>query len=154
MGSIERLIGQKKFVSEHQKLLISMMYLSNNIHDHNAAILKPFSITPQQYNALRILRGNKDNISTVHYIKERLLDKNSDVSRLIDRMLKSGYINRKVCSEDRRSVDIRINDKGLNLLASIDDEIKRDFEPLKNLNSKELEQLNQLLDKILSTIKK
>jgi DNA-binding MarR family transcriptional regulator len=98
------------------------------------------------------LRGNKDNISTVLYIKERLLDKNSDTSRLIDRMLKSGYVDRKVCSKDRRSVDIRINQKGLKLLEEIDYVIKKEFAPLSSLTNKELTEFNKLMDKILSTI--
>jgi len=152
MGAIERLIGQKQFASEHHKALISIIYCANSINAHNAELLKPYDITLQQYNALRILRGNKDNISTVLYIKERLLDKNSDTSRLIDRMLKSGYVDRKVCSKDRRSVDIRINQKGLKLLDDIDHVIKKEFAPLCSLTNEELTEFNKLMDKILSAI--
>jgi len=152
MGAIERLIHQKKFESEHQKAVISLIYLANAVTANNNEILKPYKITLQQYNVLRILRGNRNNVSSVHYIKDRLLDNNSDASRLIDRLVKLNFAERKICSEDRRSADIRINEKGMNLLAEIDNEIKREFEPLAKLSKQELAQLNELLDKVLESL--
>ncbi len=152
MGAIERLIHQKKFDSEFHKAAISLIYCANEINAHNSEIFKPYDITQQQYNAIRILRGNKGNTTSVQYIKERLLDKNSDTSRLIDRLLKIGYVERKICKADRRSADIQITESGLKLLSEIDHKIKREFEPLKELNSIELKSLNGLLDKILNAL--
>jgi DNA-binding MarR family transcriptional regulator len=105
-------------------------------------------ITVQQYNVLRILRGQYPKPSSVKLVKERMLDKMSDASRIIDKLKLKKLVVRTECPEDRRSVDILITDKGLGLLKSLDDMDKMPKELFKNLSSSEIKNLNTLLDKL------
>ena len=109
---------------------------------------KEHDITQQQYNVLRILRGQYPQKCNLKLVKERMLDRMSDVSRIVDKLCKKAYIERTECPKDRRNVDLLISQKGLDLLSKldyIDDEFKK---VLSNLNEKEVKQLNELLDKV------
>ena len=104
-------------------------------------------ITVQQYNVLRILRGQYPKPCNLKLIKERMLDRMSDASRIVDKLKAKGLLERHECPNDRRNVDLLINDKGLELLKAldhIDEEFKSTF---KNLSVAEAKQLNDLLDK-------
>ena len=117
---LEDEIHQKKFSSEFQKLTINLIYTNNWIASKHAEYFKNSDITIQQYNVLRILRGQFPNPSSVKLIKERMLDKMSDASRIIDKLKIKKLVVRKECPIDRRSVDILITEKGLELLKSLD----------------------------------
>jgi DNA-binding MarR family transcriptional regulator len=150
MGTIEEIIKQKKFTDEYQRAFIGMAYLSNTTDYIQQQFFKEYDITSQQYNALRILRGQHPKPATVGLIKERMIDRNSDASRIVERLRKAGYVERVTCENDRRAVDVVINDKGLALLKKIDPHINNIEEPLKMLDKDEVSLLNTLMDKMLS----
>lgn len=138
-----------RFRNEYHKGLINLTYTENQLSYQFLQFLKKHNITEPQYNILRILRGAKSlGQVSINYLKERMLDKSSDVSRIIDRILEKGYIERKENALDRRKKDISITEKGLNLLDQMYDcELKSD-ELLNNLTIGEVRELNRLLDKI------
>ena len=149
MSTIEKLIVQKKFKSSYQKNMISLFYTVNLLSDYQQKFFKDSKITRQQYNALRILKGQYPESSTVGLIKERLIDKNSDASRMVDRLCRHEFVERLESKTDTRAVDVRITKKGLKLLDKLSDKVD-DFEsPLRVLSKKESELLNTTLDKIL-----
>jgi DNA-binding MarR family transcriptional regulator len=149
MSTIEKLIVQKKFKSSYQKNMISLFYTVNLLSDYQQKLFKDSKITRQQYNALRILKGQYPESSTVGLIKERLIDKNSDASRMVDRLCRLEFVERLESKTDKRAVDVRITKKGLKLLDKLSDKVE-DFEsPLRVLSKKESEILNTTLDKIL-----
>jgi len=147
---IEKDISQAKFRSEYQKATINLIYTFNWMNERLKTMLDQYDITPQQFNILRILRGAGKPISTLQ-IRQRMLDKMSDTSRIVDRLLKKGLVQKVVCEGDRRLVDVTISASGLALLERIDvhqDEMDSVF---KNLDEEQAITLNNLLDKIRST---
>lgn len=145
---IEDAIQQKQFEHEWQKATINIMFTSNWISQIIKENLKLHDITLQQYNVLRILKGQYPNPVTTSVIRERMLDKMSDASRIVERLHKKGWVLRQQCPSDRRLVDIVITEAGLELLKTIDlDREQIDF-ILKNLTESEAQLLNELLDKI------
>lgn len=137
-----------KFRNEFHKLAVNIIFTHGWLLNNHTLIFKPFKITPNQFNILRILRGQHPNPVTVNLLKERMLDKMSDASRLVERLREKGLVERNICSKDRRRVDIKITDKGLKLLADIDKYNDKMDSHLKNLTSKEAVELNALLDKL------
>lgn len=145
---LEDEIHQKKFSSDSQKLTINLIYTNNWLTSRHAEYFKNSDITIQQYNVLRILRGQFPNPSSVKLIKERMLDKMSDASRIIDKLKIKKLVVRKECPNDRRSVDILITEKGLELLKSLDTVDEAPKEIFKSLTISEIKTLNDLLDKL------
>ena len=133
---IEEAIKQKKFNSSKHKAIVNLFYTYHAICDMHAGLFKKFDITSQQYNVLRILRGKHPDAIIVGYVKEVMLDKNPDLTRLCDRLLNKGYIVRNLNESNRRQVLIKITDKGLNLLKTIDPMVKQEEEKI-NLTEKE-----------------
>lgn len=150
MSALEQLIKQKKFASEHQKATIGLMYVANIINAESQSFLKKFDLTNQQYNALRILRGKSPEPASQQYIKERLIDKSSDVSRLIDRLAQKELVTIQVSESDKRAKFIFITEKGLSVLAKIDENPTDIHKTTLSITEEELKQLNTLLDKLLS----
>lgn len=151
MSNLEKLITQKTFENENQRGLISLIFIGNWITSRHQQFFKRYGITMQQFNILRILRGQHPQAASINVLKERMLDKMSDVSRLVERLRKADLVERKNSEMDRRAVDVRINDKGLELLKVIDTEIRQLDSTLQSLNEKEVIQLNKLLDKMLDS---
>ena len=152
MSNIEKLISIKTFTSEHHKGLISLIFVGNWIISKHQQFFKQYDITMQQFNILRILRGQHPKAASINTLKERMLDKMSDVSRLVERLRKAGLVERKSSEMDRRAVDVMITPRGLELLRVIDGQIECLEDALKNsLNEKEVVQLNRLLDKMLDS---
>ena len=146
--SIEKEIHQKRFRSGYQKALINIIYTGNWLNLQSLHGLKPYGITLQQFNVLRILRGQYPHPATVNMIIERMLDKMSNVSRIVDKLHTKGLVNRKECPEDRRKVDITITQEGRDLLKKLDI-LDREWESqLTPLSADEIVTLNRLLDKI------
>lgn len=147
--SIEKDIKQQKpFKSSYQKVVVNIMYTSNWINSEQQGLLKPFDLSAQQYNVLRILRGQFPSPITVNGIIERMLDKMSNASRLVDKLLLKGYVSRCDNATDRRACDIRITEKGSQVLMQID-EIQANWENGKQfLTDEEAETLSKLLDKM------
>jgi len=133
------------FPNERVKALLNIKFTANYLDNIGNAILKPFNISEQQYNILRILRGAKDAI-TVKSVKERMVQKSPNATRLMDKLCDKNLIERVRCENDRRVVYVQINEKGLALL----DEIKiEDFDDyMNNISEKEAKLLNELLDKL------
>ena len=145
---LENEIQQSKFKNELQKLAVNIFYTHSWLICKHAEILKPFDITTAQYNILRILRGQHPNPAPITLLKERMLDKMSDASRLVERLRKKGFVDRKICDEDRRRVNILITQKGLDLLQELDVYEKDSELFLKNISKSEAKILNSLLDKL------
>jgi DNA-binding MarR family transcriptional regulator len=150
MMSIEEDISQTKFRNEFQKSAINLIYTYNWMNEKMKAVFDKEKITGQQFNILRILRGAGKPISTLQ-IRQRMLDKMSDTSRIVDRLIVKGLVKKNTCPEDKRLVDVSITDKGKKLLEKMevyDSEMDAIF---GNLNTTEAKTLNTLLDKIRSS---
>ena len=145
---IEEAIKQKIFRNEYQKLTINLIYSSNWILKKHKEFFSRFNITEQQYNVLRILRGQHPQAISTSEIKSRMLDMNSDSSRIVDRLELKKYVSKKVCKEDKRRVDVTITDQGMELLAGIDNNNDQLDVIVTNLSAQEALQLNHLLDKM------
>ncbi len=141
-------IKQKKFKSEHQKMLINIFFTSSWLGSKHACTIKPYSISSQQFNILRILRGQYPKPATVNLLIDRMLDKNSNASRLVEKLRLKKLVERAVCCEDRRAVNVAITQKGLDLLIELDKQESAFIKELKTISEKEAEQINLLLDKL------
>ena len=146
--SIAEDIKQASFASEYHKALVNILYTHNYLINNMNKVFKKYDITRQQFNVLRIIRGNEPDPSNINLIKERMIDKMSDASRIVERLKIKGFVDRRINRFDRRSVDIIITEKGLSLLAEMDNEFHLFETPIKNLGEKEATELNNLLDKI------
>jgi DNA-binding MarR family transcriptional regulator len=144
--SIEDEIQQSKFRNANQKAIINLLYTTNWLFAKQQQFLKPHGITLQQFNILRILKGQHPHRISGTEIKSRMLDRNSDVSRLLDRLEIKKFITKTVCPNDKRAVDVAITEDGLTLLDTLDRESKP-MDLLLNLTEEEARQLSNLLDK-------
>lgn len=145
---LEDEIKQKSFRNEFHKLAVNIIYTHGWLADKYHKEFRKFDLTASQFNILRILRGQYPASASVNLLKERMLDKMSDVSRLVERLRKKGLLKRNICPNDRRKVDVVITEKGLNLLAEFD-KLDSEFDKIfKNISEEEAESLNFLMDKI------
>jgi DNA-binding MarR family transcriptional regulator len=143
---IEEEIKQQKFLSGHQKALINLLYTASWLQGRQQDFFKPFGITAQQFNILRILKGQHPKSISATEIKARMLDRNSDVSRLLDRLVAKALISKKACPNDKRATDVNITDTGLQLLSNLD-QYQREIDGVLALTEEEALQLSTLLDK-------
>lgn len=149
MPNIEKLIAQQSFTDEKHKCIVSLIFVGNWIESRQQQFFKKYGITMQQFNILRILRGQHPQSANIQLLRDRMLDRMSDVSRLVGRLQKHQLIERRLCEEDRRSVDINITEKGLDLLKQIDKHFDQLKEVADGLTEEEMKTLNSLLDKML-----
>jgi len=145
--SLEKDINQPKFRSEYQKAGINLIYTYNWLSEKMRMLFEEHGLTPQQFNILRILRGAGQPISTLQ-IRQRMLDKMSDTSRIVDRLIIKDLVKKVTCKADKRLVDVSITDKGKKLLAKLDRHQEEMDSLLANLSESEAKNLNVLLDKI------
>lgn len=145
---IGELIHQKSFKSPHQKAILNIIYTAGWLQLEQTKFFRPYEISPQQYNVLRILRGRKPEFATVAYIQERMLDRMSNASRLVDKLEDKKLAIRTPCQSDKRQTNISITPKGLELLATIDIAFEGESVQFANLSEQEAETLSNLLDKI------
>lgn len=146
--SIEKDIHQNKFSSSKQKAMINLLFTYGWTIEKIKNFLAKEDVTHQQFNILRILRGSHpDPLSTLQ-IRERMLDKMSDTSRIVDRLVIKGLVKKVTCSQDKRLVDVTITEKGQKLLKRVDAESDHISEIMGNLSEKDAEQLSNLLDKL------
>lgn len=145
---LEQEIHQYSFQSEYQKALLNILFTNSWLMATLIRRLKPYGISPQQFNILRILRGQHPQPARVNLLRERMLDRNSNASRLVEKLRTKGLVKRTTCEEDRRSVDVAITEAGLALLAKIDAEAATWMQPFRNLRPTEARELNRLLDKL------
>jgi DNA-binding MarR family transcriptional regulator len=144
---IEKDIQQTNFRNEFQKMGINIIYTANWLNEKMGQILSTEDITQQQYNILRILRGSECPLSTLK-IRERMLDKMSDTSRIVDRLIVKGLVEKTACVKDKRLVDITVTKKGLQLLEKLDTLNEQIDSILKGVSEKEAHTMNQILDKL------
>jgi len=144
---IEKDIQQTHFRNEFQKMGINIIYTANWLNEKMGQILSTEDITQQQYNILRILRGSDTPLSTLK-IRERMLDKMSDTSRIVDRLVVKGLVEKSACMKDKRLVDITLSKKGLLLLEKLDSLNEPIDSILKGVTEKEASTINQILDKL------
>ena len=145
---LEEAIKQTAFKTEEERLVINLVYTSGWLSSEQNRFFKRFGISSQQYNVLRILRGQFPNPASVGLIQERMLDKMSNASRLIEKLKQKKLVKRSECSKDRRQVDVLITDDGLKLLEDID-KLNDEMHSICNtLNQTEKKKLNELLDKL------
>ena len=146
--SLEQDIKQAKFRNEHHKAGINIIYTCNWMMERNKALFDAENITPQQFNILRILRGAAPKPISTLQIRERMLDRMSDTSRMVDRLVLKGLASKKTCASDKRLVDISITETGLQLLQRLDLKNNEMDAVLDALSENEVKSLNSLLDKI------
>lgn len=141
-------IEQAEFENPQAKAWINLMFTYHFMMDQTRQVFKQFGVTQQQYNVLRILKGKKNSPATCGEVKRVMLDKNPDLSRLSDRLVAKGLIQREVNENNRREVELTITEKGLTLLDAIQDPLKETVKLETALTDKEAEQLSDLLDKM------
>lgn len=144
----EEIKQEKGFKSQHHKAVVNIMFTDGWVRGLLNDILKPHGLTNQQYNVLRILRGSSPEPLSTSSIRNRMLDKMSDASRIVDRLCKKGLVDRKTCSTDKRLVDVFINDEGLKLLKKIDESMDAFNANLEVITEEEASVLNRILDKL------
>lgn len=146
---IEKEIGQSvSFKSELQRAAVNVLYTASWLNMKNTETLKPFELTPQQFNVLRILRGQHPKPATVNLLMQRMLDKSSNASRLVDRLLEKGFVSRETNRQDKRAVDVYISQKGMDVLDTIDRTIGLLESHLDHITEEEARLLSDLLDKM------
>lgn len=146
---IEEEIKQYRFESNLHKALINLLYTNNWHRDLQQSIFKEFDLQQQHYNILRILKGSHPEPVSPGYIKEVMLDKGTDLTRLLDKLERKSLIVRKLCESNRRKIDITLTDKGLELLGRIKPVFNKLNEEISNnLSEGEAQQLSDLLDKL------
>jgi len=149
MPTIEELIKTKPIKDYYNRAAINIMYTGNWMQNMMNQTLKPHDLTEQQYNVLRILRGQKGATMNLYEIQDRMIQRMSNVSRLIDKLLDKGFVDRKECKENRRRVDIYITTKGLQILEDVEPAVRDVFKFINsNITKDEAKQLAELLDKI------
>ena len=145
---IDQDIQQASFRNPHQKAAINLIYTLSWMREKTKAIFDEEDITPQQFNILRILRGSFPQPLSTLQIRERMLEKMSDTSRIVDRLITKGLVKKLTCKNDRRLVDVIISDKGKKLLDRLDTRQDEIDGVMSNLSEKDANILSDLLDKI------
>ena len=141
-------IQSNKFEDNYHKAVINITYTYGWLSNTFRCQFEKYNLTQQQFNVLRILRGQYPKPATINMIKERMLDKMSDASRIVDRLVQKGVVSRCTNNKDRRAVDIRINEAGLDILSKMDNEYKTSDILKDNLTEEEAGKLSDLLDKL------
>ena len=145
--NVEKIIKTEKKIPLATRTIIHLMLVNNKIHEETAHALKPFDVSQEQFNVLRILKGQGDKPANLCTLNERMVTKMSNTTRLVDKLLAKGYVSRMVCKANRRKIDIRITPEGSQALEGMSDAMKNAEEALlQNFSNNELEQLNLLLD--------
>lgn len=143
---INKDIGHEKFRNGQNKAMVNIMFTHAWMIEHIKSFVKSENLTPQQYNILRILRGSGGPLSTLQ-LREKMLDKMSDTSRIVERMVAKGLVQKTVSEKDKRMVDVSITPVGMQLLDNLDNK-NEELDGIVHLNDHELETLNNLLDKL------
>lgn len=145
---IEEIIKSSVTMPDSKKVILNVLYTQNVVNDNFNELLKPYDLSSEQYNVLRILRGQKGCPANMFLIQERMITKNSNTTRLIDKLLLKQLVTREVCPDNRRKIEVQITQKGMDLLEILDPKIiEHEQQFANNLTTQELQQLNNLLEK-------
>lgn len=145
---IEEVIKSTVSLSDAKKVVLNIIHTEMLINENLNEVLKPYDLSPEQYNVLRILRGQKGKPANMCIIQERMIAKTSNTTRLVDKLLLKEFVTRNVCPENRRKIEVTITEKGLKILEDLDpkiDDHENNF--AQKLTSEELRILNNLLEK-------
>ena len=145
---LEEEIKQSRFRNEFHKLILNLTYTGSWLNIQEIQFFRQYDLSPQQYNILRILRGQYPKPASINLLIERMMDKMSNASRLVDKLEAKELVVRKTCQADRRQVDVMISEKGLKLLEQLDREVEGLEEKFIRLSEQEARQINDLLDKM------
>lgn len=145
---IEKEIKQITFKDERQKAIINILYTSHFLEEQIRSFLQPEGLTHQQFNVLRILRGSYPKPLSTLQIRERMIDKMSDTSRIVERLVKKELVQKKICPSDKRLVDVQITLLGLGKLETLDKTEENLLSITNNLNKEKLSKLSNLLDEL------
>jgi len=146
--NVEERIKTNESLPQDQRTIIHIMLVNNTINEHIALALKPFDISIQQFNVLRILRGQKGKPANLSTLNDRMVTKMSNTTRLVDKLMSKGYVDRITCPSNRRKVEINITNKGRDILIEMDKAMSlTESELLNQFSNSELKQLNFLLNK-------
>ncbi len=148
MGKIEEAIKQAEFKDSYNKAIVNLLYTHSYLVSFQSAVLKPQDLSPEQYNVLRILRGQQGKPATIVAIQDRMLNTMSNASRLVDKLKAKELVKRDECPENRRKVDVLITEKGLRLLEFLEPQIAALNKNVIHLGEQEVVLLNELLDKL------
>lgn len=145
---LEEEIKQLKFEDTFHKVVLNIRFTGNWLYNRISRALKPYGISEEQYNVLRILKGQHPQPSPLQLISERMINRMSNATRLVEKLRRQGLVSREVCPKNRRKVDILITEKGLNLLKDIKPKLDQEMQKANTISVEEAEELNRLLDKI------
>ena len=146
---LEEAIKQKTFVSERIRAAVNIYYTSARLQAYENGILKPYGISLQQFNLMRILKGQKGKPVSISEIADRMIDKMSNASRLAEKLRSKNFLAREVCPKDRRRVEIRLTDQGMEVISNASRAMDEAIDQrLESLSTKEIIKLNELLDKL------
>ena len=146
--NVEEIIKTKKEIPLDKRTIIHLSLVSNTLNEIMSNALKPFDVSLQQFNVLRILRGQNGLAANLSTLNERMVTKMSNTTRLVDKLLLKGFVKRNVCKANRRKIEIFITPKGQDILSKMDVSIiDAEEKALQNFTQKELKELNNLLDK-------
>lgn len=145
--NVEEIIKTDKILPLEQRTILHMLLIHNRISEVTHAALKPFEVSPEQFNVLRILKGQGTEPANLSTLNERMVSKTSNTSRLVDKLLAKGYVDRRTCKTNRRKIEIRITPKGNSVLQEMNREIdKAERQLLENFSETQMRELNKLLD--------
>ncbi|MFN4973054.1 MAG: MarR family winged helix-turn-helix transcriptional regulator [Bacteroidota bacterium] len=144
----EEIKQSKRFPSDHERLIVNILFTASWLEGITIQRLKPYGISPQQFNVLRILRGASPKPVALHVITQRMIDKNSNATRLVEKLRLKGLVKREICATNRRQVDITITNKGYELLAELDKTADQWLKRFEHITMQQITQLNDLLDSI------
>ncbi len=145
---LEQDLKQERFDNIYEKMVVNILFTGSWLSNLNASRLKPFGLTPEQYNVLRILRGSHPKPMMLADITSRMIDRNSNATRLVEKLKSKAFVNREICETNRRQVDISITEAGLEVLTKIDEGLDDWLQNLKTVPQSEVEALNTTLDKL------
>ncbi|MDA8686607.1 MarR family transcriptional regulator [Robiginitalea sp.] len=146
---VEQIIQTKSFHSQQQRTVIHLLLVGNRISELVGQALKPFGVSMQQFNVLRILRGQKGTPSNLNTLNERMITRMSNTTRLVDKLLERGYVSRTVCASNRRKIEIMLTSAGSDVLSKMDTVVREvEHELMQNMTEEEMKTLNLLLNQI------
>ncbi len=145
---IDKLIRQPRFRDSYQKAIINLFYTSNYFRDAHNAVFSKYKIQGQHFNVLRILKGKHPEPVSPGYIKDVILDKGGDLTRLIDKLEKLEWVQRNICLENKRKIHIRLTEKGISKLLEISSEVEKNENIFRKMSDDEYHTLSGLLDKM------
>lgn len=145
---IEDEIQQKEFKDDHRRMVVNLLFTNNWLNQQFIPFFRQLGLTLQQHNVLSILRGQHPEPVCFGEIQERMVDRNSNVTRLVDKLIEKGYVTREICQANRRMIEVRLTPEGEQKLEQIDAQLPSFYQRFHNLTKEEAVLMSKLLDKL------